>query len=206
MFSSTYFQRSYKKHDKRVHTALRQERDRQTKKKLGADYDSYTAEIAAIAANIKVQLQARNVRNPQRPIRTFKNSLLQAMEDDGMVDISELTESLTDFDIKLDYDSIKILEAFLDLEMNGKLVIDELFQLIENASRGNGKFSPVKKIPMGKSDDGLGVLPPNWEKGVTADGRVYFIDHAREVTQWEDPRKQSARPAGNAINAVRANR
>ena len=57
----------------------------------------------------------------------------------------------------------------------------------------------------GKSDDdGLGPMPPNWEKGVTADGRMYYIDHAREVTQWEDPRKQ--RPAGNALNAVRSKR
>jgi hypothetical protein len=47
-------------------------------------------------------------------------------------------------------------------------------------------------------------MPPNWEKGVTADGRMYYIDHAREVTQWEDPRKQ--RPAGNALNAVRSKR
>ena len=57
----------------------------------------------------------------------------------------------------------------------------------------------------GKSDDdGLGPMPPNWEKGVTADGRMYYIDHARESTQWEDPRKQ--RPAGNALNAVRSKR
>ena len=52
---------------------------------------------------------------------------------------------------------------------------------------------------MGKTDDdGLGPMPPNCEKGVTADGRVYFIDHAREVTQWEDPRKQKSRPAAGS--------
>ena len=84
--------------------------------------------------------------------------------------------------------------------------------MIDQASRGDGKFrgSPVKKISMGKSDDdGFGKLPPNWEKGVTADGRMYFIDHSREVTQWEDPRQQVNRnksASGNALNAVRANR
>jgi len=68
-----------------------------------------------------------------------------------MLDMSELNESLNDFDVKLDHDSIKILENYLDLQNNGKLVIDELFKLINNATRGSGKFrtSPVKKISMG---------------------------------------------------------
>jgi hypothetical protein len=190
---------------KKVHRELRQEREKQIKKKLGSKYTAYKKDISAIVANIKVQLQARNVRDPSRPLRTFQHSFDQ-MDDNGYVDMSELNESLNDFDVKLDYDSLQTLETYLDIQMNNTFVLHELFTMIDNASRGGGKFkdSPVKKISMGKSDDdGLGMLPPNWEKGVTADGRIYFIDHAREVTQWEDPRTASR---GSALNAVRAHR
>ena len=118
--------------------------------------------------------------------------------------------SFSDFDVKLPHDDIKLLETFLDLEMNGKLVMNEFFTFINDASRGAGaksRGSPIKRISMGNSeDDGLGPLPPNWEKGVTADGRSYYIDHARSTTQWDDPRKKQGRPVGNAMNAVRGNR
>ena len=116
----------------------------------------------------------------------------------------------SDFDVKLPHEDIKLLETFLDLEMNGKLVMNEFFTFINDASRGanaKSRGSPIKRIPMGTSDDdGLGPLPPNWEKGVTADGRSYYIDHVRSTTQWDDPRKKQGRPVGNAMNAVRGNR
>lgn len=132
------------------------------------------------------------------------------MEDDGLIDINEMKESFNDFDVKLPHEDIKLLETFLDLEMNGKLVMNEFFTFINDASRGanaKSRGSPIKRIPMGTSDDdGLGPLPPNWEKGVTADGRSYYIDHVRSTTQWDDPRKKQGRPVGNAMNAVRGNR
>lgn len=30
-------------------------------------------------------------------------------------------------------------------------------------------------------------LPPNWEAGKTNDGRVFYIDHQTQKTQWEHP-------------------
>lgn len=238
------------KHSKKVHRELRQERERQAKKRLGSDYAAYKSDIDDILCSIKLQLGARNPRDPLRPIRTFQQSLRQHMEDDGVIDMNEMRESFngtslfiffnllsfccfpssfffsptfytfftffflfsffSDFDVKLPHDDIKLLETFLDLEMNGKLVMNEFFTFINDASRGAGaksRGSPIKRISMGNSeDDGLGPLPPNWEKGVTADGRSYYIDHARSTTQWDDPRKKQGRPVGNAMNAVRGNR
>ena len=106
---------------KKVHRELRQDKERQTKKKLGSNYNAYKDEIYAIIANIKLQLQARNVRNPSRPIRTFQNSF-EVTDDTGYVDMGELTESLHDFDVKLDPDDLQILTSYLDLEMNNKFV------------------------------------------------------------------------------------
>ena len=39
-------------------------------------------------------------------------------------------------------------------------------------------------------EDELGPLPPNWEKRIQPEGRVYFVNHRNRTTQWEDPRTQ----------------
>jgi hypothetical protein len=31
-------------------------------------------------------------------------------------------------------------------------------------------------------------LPQHWERGITSNGRVYYIDHASRTTTWQDPR------------------
>jgi len=41
----------------------------------------------------------------------------------------------------------------------------------------------------GNTEDILGPLPPGWEKSVTPQGQVYFLNHNNKSTQWEDPRK-----------------
>lgn len=41
-----------------------------------------------------------------------------------------------------------------------------------------------------EEDDGLGPLPPGWERRVQPEGRVYFVNHRNRTTQWEDPRTQ----------------
>lgn len=63
--------------------------------------------------------------------------------------------------------------------------------------QGNQRFLyPQFQSPMpGTSvvddeDDGLGALPPGWEKRVQPEGRVYFVNHKNRTTQWEDPRTQ----------------
>ena len=42
---------------------------------------------------------------------------------------------------------------------------------------------------VGGPDDVLGPLPPGWEKSVTPQGQVYYLNHNNKTTQWEDPRK-----------------
>uniref|UniRef100_A0A182YIV2 Uncharacterized protein n=1 Tax=Anopheles stephensi TaxID=30069 RepID=A0A182YIV2_ANOST len=37
-------------------------------------------------------------------------------------------------------------------------------------------------------EDGLGPLPPKWEKAYTDSGEVYFIDHNTGTSHWLDPR------------------
>lgn len=68
-------------------------------------------------------------------------------------------------------------------------------------SQGNQRFLyPQNPIVQGSAagpstsaheeDDGLGPLPPGWEKRVQPEGRVYFVNHKNRTTQWEDPRTQ----------------
>ncbi|XP_018324568.1 E3 ubiquitin-protein ligase Su(dx) [Agrilus planipennis] len=47
-------------------------------------------------------------------------------------------------------------------------------------------------------DDGLGPLPPGWERRVQPDGRVYYVNHKNRTTQWEDPRTQGQEVCGEA--------
>lgn len=35
-----------------------------------------------------------------------------------------------------------------------------------------------------ESDD---ELPANWQRGKTSDGRVFYINHQTQLTQWEHP-------------------
>uniref|UniRef100_A0A182REL6 Membrane-associated guanylate kinase, WW and PDZ domain-containing protein n=1 Tax=Anopheles funestus TaxID=62324 RepID=A0A182REL6_ANOFN len=39
-----------------------------------------------------------------------------------------------------------------------------------------------------EDEDGLGPLPPKWEKAYTDSGEVYFIDHNTGTSHWLDPR------------------
>eukprot|EP01006_Ploeotia_vitrea_P055718 TRINITY_DN68027_c11_g4_i2.p1 TRINITY_DN68027_c11_g4~~TRINITY_DN68027_c11_g4_i2.p1 ORF type:complete len:255 (+),score=6.12 TRINITY_DN68027_c11_g4_i2:30-767(+) len=37
-------------------------------------------------------------------------------------------------------------------------------------------------------------LPPGWDKGYTAQGKVYYLHHATKTTQWKDPRNSGGVP------------
>ena len=51
----------------------------------------------------------------------------------------------------------------------------------DNASGSSGKSTSEQQADSGHpdspDDDGLGPLPPNWEKAYTEKGEPYFIDH-----------------------------
>lgn len=47
--------------------------------------------------------------------------------------------------------------------------------------------------------DDLGPLPDGWEERVHSDGRIFFIDHNKKTTQWEDPRLNNPSIAGQAV-------
>lgn len=56
-----------------------------------------------------------------------------------------------------------------------------------NESLGIEQQLPLRQL-------GSDKLPPGWEQRRTPDGRVYFVDHRRQKTQWEDPRQAAKRP------------
>jgi len=62
----------------------------------------------------------------------------------------------------------------------------------DNASGSSGKSLSENNADSGHpdspDDDGLGPLPPNWEKAYTDKGEPYFIDHNSGTSHWLDPR------------------
>ena len=108
-------------------------------------------------------------------------------------------------------DDVRAAVEYFDLQHDGRLVIAELFDIMDKLGktrkRRGATQSPIVKNAWADvgEDDALGKLPPNWEKGVTADGKVYFIDHASEATTWDDPRLRSS-AAGAGVAAVRSRR
>ncbi|XP_050691858.1 E3 ubiquitin-protein ligase NEDD4-like isoform X5 [Eriocheir sinensis] len=50
-----------------------------------------------------------------------------------------------------------------------------------------------------RHEDELGPLPEGWEQRVHTDGRIFFIDHKKRTTTWEDPRLLNPAIAGKAI-------
>ncbi|XP_055601373.1 membrane-associated guanylate kinase, WW and PDZ domain-containing protein 1 [Uranotaenia lowii] len=63
-----------------------------------------------------------------------------------------------------------------------------------HGGNGNGGYYADQKsdisstIHNGEEDDGLGPLPPKWEKAYTESGEAYFIDHNTATSHWLDPR------------------
>ena len=191
---------------------MRKERDAiDVKVKGKKGVEETIALIEDIAASIKAQLVARNPNAPQRPVAQFRKLLEAATSDDGRLDADEFRETLRDMNIPLPADDVRAAIEYFDIQHDGRLVIDELFDIMDKLSktlkRRGPRQSPIVKNAWADfgEDDALGKLPPNWEKGVTADGKVYFIDHMSETTTWDDPRLRSS-AAGTAISAVRNRR
>ena len=57
----------------------------------------------------------------------------------------------------------------------------------DNASGSSGKSTSEQQADSGHpdspDDDGLGPLPPNWEKAFTEKGEPYFIDHNSGINE-----------------------
>lgn len=49
------------------------------------------------------------------------------------------------------------------------------------------------KVDSKATENELGPLPEGWEKSLTDDGRVYFVDHNQKTTTWIDPRTKNVR-------------
>ena len=45
-----------------------------------------------------------------------------------------------------------------------------------------------------------------WEERIHKDGRTFFIDHSKKVTQWDDPRLLNPRIAGFLSNLYVSNK
>uniref|UniRef100_A0A6G1SM25 E3 ubiquitin-protein ligase n=1 Tax=Aceria tosichella TaxID=561515 RepID=A0A6G1SM25_9ACAR len=61
------------------------------------------------------------------------------------------------------------------------------------------KKNNVPNKPKNIYVDDLGPLPDGWEERVHSDGRIFFIDHNKRTTQWEDPRLNNPSIAGQAV-------
>lgn len=61
------------------------------------------------------------------------------------------------------------------------------------------KKNNVPNKPKNTYVDDLGTLPDGWEERVHSDGRIFFIDHNKKTTQWEDPRLNNPNIAGQAV-------
>lgn len=61
------------------------------------------------------------------------------------------------------------------------------------------KKNNVPNRPKNTYVDDLGPLPDGWEERVHSDGRIFFIDHNKKTTQWEDPRLNNPSIAGQAV-------
>lgn len=48
--------------------------------------------------------------------------------------------------------------------------------------------SAAKSTSSNATPEGRGALPDGWEQATTAEGEVYFINHAARTTSWFDPR------------------
>uniref|UniRef100_A0A8C9VZG3 HECT-type E3 ubiquitin transferase n=1 Tax=Scleropages formosus TaxID=113540 RepID=A0A8C9VZG3_SCLFO len=49
----------------------------------------------------------------------------------------------------------------------------------------------VTSAMMSAENDPLGPLPDDWERCKDSNGQVYFVNHSKKTTQWEDPRTQT---------------
>ncbi|NP_001164707.1 neural precursor cell expressed, developmentally down-regulated 4-like [Saccoglossus kowalevskii] len=65
--------------------------------------------------------------------------------------------------------------------------------------RVSNRQHPRAAIHRPTTNPELGPLPAGWEERVHADGRIFYIDHNRRTTQWEDPRLQNPKIAGPAV-------
>lgn len=61
------------------------------------------------------------------------------------------------------------------------------------------KKNMIPNRPKNTYVDDLGPLPDGWEERVHSDGRIFFIDHNKKTTQWEDPRLNNPNIAGQAV-------
>lgn len=61
------------------------------------------------------------------------------------------------------------------------------------------KNNNIPNKPKNTYVDDLGPLPDGWEERVHSDGRIFFIDHNKKTTQWEDPRLNNPNIAGQAV-------
>ncbi len=195
----------------------RADREATIRKRVGdRGYEEYMDNIEDIVSSIKAHLVARNPSNPERPVASFRRMLVAATMDDAMLDAQEFRDSLADFSIQLPSGDVRLLISHFDYLADGRVVISELFDMMDKLAsrrkkrRGGKKPPPVKPAwpdEADTADDGLGPLPPNWEKSVTADGRTFFLDHVSESTTWDDPRlRRNGAPVGAAVNAIRSRR
>jgi hypothetical protein len=63
-------------------------------------------------------------------------------------------------------------------------------KIVQDSTYPATQPDPLETLPYwGKgTDEDITSLPPGWEARVTSDGRVFFVNHNKRVTQWTYPK------------------
>lgn len=132
--------------------------------------------------------------------------------DQSFIDQSESNMSTTTASVNANSTSTKVDSVGLpsgwsmQVAPNGRVFfIDHTHKTTSWTDPRTGLPSPVPKKnnvpnkPKNTYVDDLGPLPDGWEERVHSDGRIFFIDHNKKTTQWEDPRLNNPSIAGQAV-------
>merc|ERR1719376_1397406 len=67
------------------------------------------------------------------------------------------------------------------------------------SAQAQASSSPRNTLSSNQAQTEISPLPPGWEERVNTDGRIFYVDHNRKKTQWEDPRLLDPVIAGPAV-------
>jgi len=67
------------------------------------------------------------------------------------------------------------------------------------SAQAQASSSPRNTLSSNQAQTEISPLPPGWEERVNTDGRIFYVDHNRQKTQWEDPRLLDPVIAGPAV-------
>lgn len=151
--------------------------------------------VSSGASGASIGASSTNTTNGRRPKRKSQDAskLITKQQSTPLSSTSEMAESLPS-------------GWSMQVAPNGRVFfIDHTHKTTTWVDPRTGQPSHVPKKnmvpnrPKNTYVDDLGPLPDGWEERVHSDGRIFFIDHNKKTTQWEDPRLNNPNIAGQAV-------